>query len=349
MIIFLIAFLCICLYKARFSNFHEDYMKKEQTGSVKGVFAIIIVFSHFRGYVELSNGFIDTSFEWVIGLFGQLMVTLFFFYSGYGILKSYKLKGDYAKSFFKKRILKTLLHFDLVVMLYVILSFIIKAEYSWADYVFAWVGWTAVGNSNWFIFVMLSLYVITLIAFFIPKKKNPLLVTCLVCGFSCVLFLCLYYAKKESWWMDTLFCYTAGMIFALVEDKLKSFMQKTKLYNYGTVLLSFICFSVSYLFAKRILPSLVASNITAVLFCLCVVFILTKIKIDNAILRWLGKYSFCIYICQRLPMIILQKAGISNSYLFFIISICLTLIISVALNYLFGKIDEKTLMKDKLK
>jgi peptidoglycan/LPS O-acetylase OafA/YrhL len=161
-------------------------MKKEQTGSVKGIFAIIIVFSHFRGYVELSNGFIDTSFEWVIGLFGQLMVTLFFFYSGYGILKSYKLKEDYAKSFFKKRILKTLLHFDLVVMLYVILSFIIKAEYSWVDYVFAWAGWTAVGNSNWFIFVMLSLYVITLIAFFIPKKKDPLLVTCLVFVFSCI-------------------------------------------------------------------------------------------------------------------------------------------------------------------
>lgn len=82
MLIFFAILILITLYKIRFSNFHEDYMEKNQTDSIKGVFAIIILFSHFRGYVHLSNGFLDTSFLWIINLFGQLMVSLFFFYSG---------------------------------------------------------------------------------------------------------------------------------------------------------------------------------------------------------------------------------------------------------------------------
>ncbi len=53
MLIVLVAFLCITLYKVRFSNFHEDYMEREQTGSIKGFFAIIIVFSHFRNVSAL--------------------------------------------------------------------------------------------------------------------------------------------------------------------------------------------------------------------------------------------------------------------------------------------------------
>lgn len=341
MLIVLVVFLCITLYKVRFSNFHEDYMERDQTGSIKGFFAIIIVFSHFRQYVQLSNNFLDSSFQFFIALFGQLMVTLFFFYSGFGIMKAYKAKNDYKNRFFKKRFLKTLLHFDLVVILYLILSFIVGSNYLWQDYVFAWIGWTALGNSNWFIFVMLALYAITQIAFLIARKCRPLLVAGLVFVFSCVLFLGLYFAGKESWWMDTLFCYFAGMVFALLEEKIKTFMQKSKLYNYGAVIVSFICFAVSYLFAKRILPSIVAGNITAVLFCLCVVLILTKIKIDNVILRWLGKYSFYIYICQRLPMIVLHRLGVSNVALFLGISIVLTLIISVLLSKSFDKLDKK--------
>ncbi len=36
MLIFLIIFLCLSLYKVRFSNFHEDYMGRSQTGAIKG-------------------------------------------------------------------------------------------------------------------------------------------------------------------------------------------------------------------------------------------------------------------------------------------------------------------------
>lgn len=344
MVIFLVVFLCLSLYKVRFSNYHEDYMGRSQTGSIKGFFAIIVFFSHLRQYIQLTNGFLDTSFVTFINFFGQLMVTLFFFYSGYGVMKSYKGKPDYKKGFFKKRILKTLLHFDVVVLLYLILSLIIGVNYHWKEYAFAWVGWTSLGNSNWFIFVTLALYLVTQISFLLVKNNRPVIITGLVCVFSCALFLFLYFVGKESWWMDTLFCYSVGMIFACSEDKIKAVMNKSILYNYGVVLVSALCFFVSYFFAGRILPSIVAKNLTAVLFCLFVVLLLTKIKVDNIILRWLGKYSFLIYICQRLPMIVLFELNLSNNVLFVCLSFVLTIVISILLNKLFNILD-KSLFK----
>ncbi len=267
------------------------------------------------------------------------MVTLFFFYSGYGVMKAYKEKDNYSKGFFKKRILKTLLHFDLVVVLYMILSIIVNANYHWEDYVFSLVGWRSVGNSNWFIFVTLALYVCTQITFLLVKTCRPIIVTGMVCIFSCALFFFLYFVGKESWWMDTIFCYSFGMIFACIENKVNTIINKSKLYNYGIILLCAAGFFVSYYFLEYFVPYIIAQNVTAVLFCLFVVAVSTKIKIDNFILRWLGKYSFLIYICQRLPMIVLSTLNVTNTIVFTILSIVLTIGISVLLNMVFERID----------
>ena len=340
MIIFLVIFLGLTLYKVKFSNFHEDYIGRGQSGSIKGFFAIIIFFSHVRQYIALSNTFLDFGFSLFLSALGQLIVTLFFFYSGYGIIQSYKAKRDYSKDFFKKRIVKTWLHFALVVLLYLILSFIVKSDYSWFDYAFAWIGWTSIGNSNWFVFVMLALYLITQIAFLLVKKNNPLAVVVIVCVLSCALFFLLYFTGKETWWMDTLFCYVLGMGYACVEKRLTGIMKKSKLCNYGLIVLCGIAFLVSYIFLNQLLPKRVAGNVTAIFFCLFVVLTLTKVKIDNPILRWLGKYSFYIYICQRLPMITLSAIGLSNNAIFLFVSLILTLGISVLFNFLFTKLDK---------
>lgn len=340
MVIFLIILLGISIYKVRFANFHQDYMDRGQTGAIKGFFAIIVLFSHLRQYLNFADSFWDNSFLAFIRFLGQLMVTLFFFYSGYGVLKAYKEKPNYKQGFFRKRILKTLVHFDLVVILYIVLSFIIKANYGWEDYLLSLIGWSAVGNSNWFIFVTLALYMCTQLAFLLVKKNRPIIITGLVCVLSCALFLFLYFAGKESWWMDTIFCYSAGMIFACIETRVSDVMSKSKLYNYGLVLLCAVGFFISYYYLEYFVPYVIAQNVTAVLFCLFVVMLLTKIKIDNFILRWLGRYSFLIYICQRLPMIVLSTLNVTNTIVFTILSILLTIGISILINMVYERVDK---------
>jgi len=341
MIIFIILLCALCLWKLKISAFHEDYLSKRQTGCMKGIFAIIIVFSHLRGYITLSSAILDSAYVFVLNLIGQLMVTVFFFYSGYGVMQSYKNKEDYSKGFFKNRILKTLIHFDIAVLCYLLLSLIIGVRYTWADYVFCWTGWTSVGNSNWFIFVAIALYMVTFFAFPIAslwKKYKPYMLALAVSVFSLILWVVLYLVGKESYWYNTLLCYAFGMWFALGKERIDDFLRKNLWVNYGSVVFSFILFAGAYLFLGKIIPSVIAYSIAACLFCLTLTLITTKIKVENPILSWLGKNSFWIYILQRLPMIIFRKIGWnSNVYIFTILIIFVTF----GLVYVFNKLIEK--------
>ncbi|MBR2871217.1 MAG: acyltransferase [Clostridia bacterium] len=325
-------------------------MGKGQTGAIKGFFAIIVLFSHVRGYITLTDSFLDVSFVYVINRIGQLMVTMFFFYSGFGVFKSYKEKQNYAKGFFKNRFLKTILHFDIAVLCYLVLSLIIGVTYETKDYVFAWIGWTSLGNSNWFIFITLLLYLITYLSFltFERSKRKELLVLIFISILSCASWLALFFAGKENYWFNTFLCYPFGMWFAYFEKRINDLLKEKKAVHYLIIVFSVVSFTLAYLFLARIVQRDAAHSVVSVLFCLMLACLMTKIKIDNPILRWLGKYSFLIYILQRLPMIVLFAIGLSNSVLFVCASTLITICISFLLNMLFERIDKTLFNKKKI-
>ena len=115
MIVVFLLLVLLCLYKINFKKIHEDYIDKEQTASIKGIFAIIIFLSHFRQYTNVIFA-ADHFVLWLLTSISQLMVTVFFFYSGYGIMKSYSKRADYSKGFFKKRLLRTLFRFSFLLL-----------------------------------------------------------------------------------------------------------------------------------------------------------------------------------------------------------------------------------------
>lgn len=87
MIVFLFALFIVCLIGIRLSKPDEDYLSKEQTGAVRGIFTCIIFFSHLKQYITFEMS-IDVLYGSILGYIGQLMVVIFFFYSGYGIAQS---------------------------------------------------------------------------------------------------------------------------------------------------------------------------------------------------------------------------------------------------------------------
>ena len=91
MIIFLLVLMLIFLINIKFDfkNFNKNYMSADNTRIINGLFVIIVFFSHFMSYVNTSN-ILDTSMIQIISLIGQLMVTTFLFYSGYGIYEKIK-------------------------------------------------------------------------------------------------------------------------------------------------------------------------------------------------------------------------------------------------------------------
>ena len=103
--ILLLVFAGICCYGVQIGSFHEDYLSVDRTTAVKGIFTILILLSHLMGYLgtdpskDLGARFLT--------LLGQMVVVMFFFYSGFGIMKQYGRRGeDYVRGFPRNRILK---------------------------------------------------------------------------------------------------------------------------------------------------------------------------------------------------------------------------------------------------
>lgn len=132
-----------------------DYMSKSQCNVVKGVFILIVFFSHFQQYVSEAGGRVFDIY------LGQLMVAMFLFYSGYGVAASFAKKGvSYVRDFPKRRILTTLLNFDIAVAAFIVLDLIIGRPIGACQALLSFVCWESVGNSNWYIFAIIYCYAV---------------------------------------------------------------------------------------------------------------------------------------------------------------------------------------------
>ena len=116
------------------------------------------------------------------------MLTMFFVYFEYGIIESIKNKENYTNIFLKNRFLKTLLHFDFAVLLYLFLSIILNIDYSVFTNTLAFTGRISIENSNWLVFVMLSLYLIIYFSYLIFRSniRNMIFLNTIL---SCLLIL----------------------------------------------------------------------------------------------------------------------------------------------------------------
>lgn len=233
MILYLIVLLGICLWGMH-KRKTNDYLSKEQITSVKGIFACIIFFSHLRQYLDFVNEF-DIVYSIILSYIGQLMVAIFFFYSGYGIIYSYNTKKNYMETFLVNRILKTWIHFAIAILCFIVVNFTIKIDYPVQTILLSFTGWEEIGNSNWFIFDILILYIATMVSFIIlkyakvGKDKINLALIILVSLCTCLIGIVLHYYKK-SWWYNTLFCFPYGMIYYFVKNKVEILLSNRRGY-----------------------------------------------------------------------------------------------------------------------
>ena len=86
-------------------DFHDDYASLDTMKSLRGFAAIGVILHHISQEdifqeMKVLSGFVNA---------GAYFVALFFFCSGYGLIKSLKTKENYLKGFVKKRIVKAII------------------------------------------------------------------------------------------------------------------------------------------------------------------------------------------------------------------------------------------------
>lgn len=174
------------------------------------------------------------------------------------------------------------------------------------------------------------MYLITYLAFYKNESddfRKPLLVSI---GLTFVFCLGMSYLKAEYWY-NTMFCYTAGLVFSGYKDKIEEFVKS----HYWLILIVSL---IVLLIIDRIPYSAkgLIYNAFAVVFCACVVLGTMKFKINSHILLWCGKNLFPLYIYQRVPMIILSSVNdgaFAADYPFLFTSTCMLITVLITLGY----------------
>lgn len=340
MVIFLILTAVICIpgiKAAPLGQLNKDYIAKNQTAAINGIFTLLVFLSHVSTYISLDAS-LDTSYTAFKGYMLQAIVVPFLFYSGYGMMESIKLKGrDYVKQIPLKRFLPVLLHFDIAVAMYLIINYAFGKAFTLKRIILSLIGYNSVGNSNWYIFAVLCLYIIVFIAFMLAGKSKTLgvmLTTALSVGLVLVQIL----LKRSSWNYDTLILFSVGMIFSLSKPLIEKIISKHDLIYFAALLAA----SAAYIFFyKKRGNGIEFYSMWAILFMALIVLFTMKIKIGNPVLDFFGSHVFSIYILQRIPMIIFSRLGLDdyNKYLFVVLCFAATVIMAVAFDKLTYRLD----------
>lgn len=333
--------LFIFLYGAKFADnngFHRDYLGKDSTTAINGIFVMLVFMAHVGNYIKFTQ--VDQTWLQFKYFLSQLIVVTFLFYSGYGMMCSFMKKGQpYIKGLFKNRFLSLLLHFDLAVVLFLITNWIVGNHVTLKAFLIALTTWKGIGNSNWYITAILCLYIIMIVSFLIfgkfGKNKIPAL---LAMSFLTVALMYVFVKlRRPAYCYNTLPLFPMGMWYAAFKEKIDKIVMKNNMIYLAFLLLSVLTFAVGQKFKGR---GLHMYELWACGFMLVILLLSMKLKLGNDIINTLGKHVFSIYILQRIPMMIFFKLGFNkNNLIFFALTFVSTIIIAFAFDKVMAKID----------
>ena len=327
----------LCLYQARIEkSFPASPLDLDTSAALKGIFALVVIFHHLAQRTEA--GWVFQNFRGV----GYLCVAGFFFLSGYGIQKQVLARADYAKGFFRRRVLPILLPFGLMSVLCWVLSALCKGRIwmPW-DMLFALPYGDTVVPFSWYVFSILLFYPVLLLC--LKHCRKPQQLPLYIAGYALVYILLCGLLGFSAFWYNTIPLLPLGMCFAAQEERILAFVQKR--YKLCAVPV-WIAFLLLYPVTDRVMGAqygsalCVALNwLTGSLFAAALVLLLMKVRIGNPALRYLGKHSLALYLCQGIFMELLLRSDVLHIYsdlLFCVLSLAGTLLTAHALDHLFS-------------
>lgn len=198
----------IFVWKLKFAGggdkYHEDLMSVTATKSLRGLSAMLILLHH----ISQEQPFIDANQIQVFRRLGPVLVAIFFFCSGYGLIKNYDAKPNYLDGFVKKRIgFGLLLPFYVNVILYALYYLIAGVQYEPVQWITKFLGLTLMNPFAWFPIVLTLMYFLFYFTYKYIKNQKIAFSIILLFVLSQGIFFChwghfaWWAGAKENWWM----------------------------------------------------------------------------------------------------------------------------------------------------
>lgn len=294
----------------------NTYLAKESTDCIKGFFALVVVLAHIRGQLPVFN---NTMVGQLLTAAGYLSVAIFFFISGYGIEASYKTKGDkYVVNFHKNRIIPFYFSYLLVLVIYLLFYMLLgkMGEVNGALIVRSIFLQGTIVQNGWYIETIILFYIVFWVGYCNVKKKNRRILIV----FLGVVLYCAWCIvdKRGPYSYVSVFAFPLGIIWCECQTKLDRIFAKKKNEILG-VLIVFATFCVTLIggnipiFTKPIMLTL--RCFSSIVFVVLVLLVSRILRINNFILRFLGKISCEIYVFHGLFLVLykevfnIEKAG----------------------------------------
>ena len=301
------------------NNFFEDYMYLENTNSIKGIFVWLIVFCHKTKYIIKK----DYLFINICGNLGQQVVSMFFFYSGYGIFESFKKKGHaYIKTLPKKGFILFMKAQIVNLSILLIYKYFFNIKITIKKYLLSIIFKTSLEYRNWFPFTIILFYNYSFISFNSVGNKNFLgiIIITLIC-FLHIFYVYNYYYPNALYSVDTVFTFVIGLYYSFFKKYIDKIIIKSDI-CYFFILSALIIF-YSKVFIYHNLINLSARNSS---FSILVVLISMKIKFNNEFLKFLNSHSYSIYLLHRIVLSVVKRKNYLNNCEFIKISFEFTFI-----------------------
>ncbi|MBR5086443.1 MAG: acyltransferase [Muribaculaceae bacterium] len=263
------------------TNLHD--FDTRATLPVRGLAALLIVLYHVSLNVPESR---------FLNLFsgtGALLVSIFFFISGYGLMVSYVNKGrDYLNGFLGHRFSKLLPPFLIAAIGYEIYQSTHPDHSTIASITAIAHGGTILPDS-WFVITILIYYLL----FYLVARllRTPVKIVIGLWLTSAAYIALLYFLGWEQYWYITVCVFNFGTTYALLEDKIKDFFAAHRGALPCVAVLTSILIVACYMI-----------SVTMPIFYLLPLIIVFAIyamgTLQSRVLAFLGTISYEIYIMQ---------------------------------------------------
>jgi len=182
----------------RKGEFNDDFTSLEIMKSLRGLAAIGVIIHHISQEDAFQNSHILSPFV----NSGPFWVAIFFFCSGYGLIKSLNTKENYLKGFIRNRIVKSIvLPFYINVLIYGLLMFIGRYELPKERWIFNFTGLTMMNEFAWFPIVLALLYLVFFLCFRFMSPRHVCFAVILVFIVGLGIGFC--YNGHFAWWFGS--------------------------------------------------------------------------------------------------------------------------------------------------
>ncbi len=275
----------------------NDFFDKKSCNCLKGACAIYIMLGHYYMRVPFVglNAILRPVQPVVVLLNG-----LFFFISGYGLMKNVQIRTRYLswKSFLQRI-------FNLASVAYI--SYFLSALFFDIDSVNELVRhllglnlfkWLYFNDPTWFLIELVILYTLFWVLYSYTYKKNTsnkIFTNILLIAFILIWYLVAIHASRGTVWYASTLCFPLGIIIAQNDSYIFKCIKKHCLMT--ICFIGCICACVLYnILVERSIIGSILCNIASVLFCVGAFFFVCSYGVYNKILEWLGEISFEIYL-----------------------------------------------------